>query len=138
VGDEKRFRLRNDDKIAGYMRRLAGDAIFYSKDSFWWTGKPILYKQIDEWTGWRDKNSRHIFEWDIVNCKVDPDGEYQKGAVLWEQKSSRFTIKLLDEPDVYFPFEMDGLELFQAKQLEVVSFLFINPEIMQRLGVKDE
>ena len=135
--EEKRFRLRNGSKIMGYVRRLPSGGDFYSRDGFWWNGRPLYYEQIDEWTGWRDKNRQHIYEYDIISCKIDPDGPNEKGAVLWDKAKKRFCVRML-ERDVHFPLEMEGIQLFDPRQIKVVSYLFINPDIMERLGIKDE
>jgi hypothetical protein len=38
---------------------------------------------------------------------------------------------------MHVPMEMDGIRMFDPRQLRVVSYLFINPEIMERLGIRD-
>lgn len=134
--EEKRFRLRRGEKVVGYMRRIGQDSYFFSRDSFWWTGREIDYSQIDEWTGYFDRNKAPIYEWDIIHFKVDPEGEYVPGVVLWEARQKRFVIRKVDEP-VHFPFETDGLQLFDQRQLEVFSYLFINPELKDELGLND-
>ncbi len=135
---EKRFRLRRNNKIVGYMREGNGKTHFYSRDGFWWSGKPIYYEQLDEWTGWLDKNRKHIFEWDIVKCKLDPDGPYEEAAVLWQKNAKRFTLAFLNDSQLHIPLQMNGLQMFSPNQIEIISYLFINPDIMEQLGVKDE
>lgn len=134
--EEKRFRLRRDHQVVGYMRRIGSSSYFFSKDAFWWTGREISYEQIDEWTGYFDKNRTPVYEWDIIKFKIDPDGDYNKGVVLWEQRMKRFVIRQLDEVQ-HFPFETDGLQLFDQRQLEVFSYLFINPDLRDELGLSD-
>ncbi|KAB2810238.1 YopX family protein [Phaeocystidibacter luteus] len=134
--DEKRFRLRKDERVVGYMRQLGKESYFFSKDSFWWTGRKIQYEQIDEWTGYFDKNRSPIYEWDIIHFKVDPDGQSEEGVVLWESNQKRFVIRKVREA-IHFPFETDGLQLFDQRQLEVFSYLFINPELIDDLGLSD-
>jgi hypothetical protein len=135
---EKRYRLRRGQQIVGYCRELPSGAMFYSKDSFWWTGHIIPYTQLDEWTGWKDKNRILIYEYDIVKCKLDPDGDFQNAAVLWNSKNEEFCLRLLNEDSLYFPLEMSGIAMFNPKQIQVFSQLFINPEIMESLGLKDD
>lgn len=136
-GEEKRFRLRKGEKIVGYMRKIGPETFFYSRDAFWWTGRQIAYSEIDEWTGLFDRNRKAVYEWDILRFKVDPDGEYQNGVVLWELRNERFVIRKTDE-EIYFPLEIDGLQLFDSRQLDVFSYLFINPDLIDELGLNDE
>jgi hypothetical protein len=135
---EKRYRLRRAQKIVGYCRELPTGTTFYSKDSFWWTGYVIPYTQLDEWTGWRDKNRTLIYEYDIVKCKLDPDGEFKNAAVLWHAKEEEFCLRILSEDSLHFPLEMSGIAMFNPKEIQVYSHLFLNPEIMDELGVKDD
>jgi len=135
---EKRYRLRKGQQVVGYCRELPSGTQFFSKDSFWWTGYEIPYSQLDEWTGWKDKNRIPIFEFDIVKCKLDPDGEYQNAAVLWNKTKEQFYLRLLNNDALHFPLEMNGIALFNPRQMEVYSQLFINPDIMEELGVKDD
>lgn len=135
--NEIRFRLRDGNRIVGYVRRMPTGGDFFSKDGFWWTGTHIPYEQIDEWTGWRDINQKHIYEYDIVSCKIDPDGPSEKAAVLWDKEKERFSLRML-ERDIHIPMEMNGIQMFNPRQVRIVSFLFINPEIMTRLGIQDE
>lgn len=134
--EETRYRLRKGDQIVGYMRQFDGSSVFFSRDRFWWSGRRIDYEQIDEWTGYRDKNRSPIFEWDILRFKVDPDGEYEDGVVLWESNTNRFVIRHIQK-SLHFPFETDGLQLFDQRQLEVYSYLFINPDLIDELGLQD-
>lgn len=135
--NEQRFRLRKGSQIVGFVRRMATGGDFYSRDGFWWTGSPLVYEQVDEWTGWRDRNRQHIFEYDIVTCKIDPDGPNEKAAVLWDQQNERFCLRFL-ERDLHVALEMEGIRMFDPRQIKVISYLFINPEIMERLGIRDE
>jgi hypothetical protein len=133
---ERRYRLRNDNQLAGYLREVQR-SLFYSRDGFWWTGKFIPYKQRDEWVGYRDKNNQYVFEWDILKYKMDPDDAYRRGVVLWQQKKQCFGILDIDDMDLFFPFQVEGLDLFNPRQFEVYSQLYINPELMETLGLED-
>lgn len=135
---EKKYRLRNTDTIVGYMRKVNEGSYFFSKDSFWWSGRKLQYQQVDEWTGFYDKNRKMIFELDIINYKVDPDDStYRQGAILWNHKSEKFVICDL-EHEAYFPLLLDGnIELFNSRQLEVYSYLFINPQLMEHFGIDE-
>jgi len=109
----------------------------YSRDGMWWTGHKISYREVDEWTGYRDKNNTFIYEWDIVYYKLDPDGEYKQGVVLWEEHSKTFGICDVNQT-AFIPLEINGVDMFRKNQLEVFSYLFLNPELQEKLGARDE
>ena len=94
------------------------------------------YNVRDEFVGIRDKNNKHIYEWDLVKYKIDPDEPYREGAVLWQTDRERYVIRDLEE-ELYMPFEVDGLQMFNPAQLEVFSYLFINPDLQEVLGVSE-
>ena len=63
--EERRYRLRQGPEIVGFLRDIHG-SLFYSRDGFWWTGIPVRYEHVDEWTGWMDVQRKRIYEWDLV------------------------------------------------------------------------
>ena len=119
------------------MRKVNGNMTVYSRDGMWWNGQKIKYREVDEWTGIKDKNNTFIYEWDIVRYKIDPDGSYQQGVVLWEERSKEFGICDVHERS-FIPIEVGGIEMFQKNQLEVFSYLFLNPDLQDRLGAHDD
>jgi hypothetical protein len=133
---ENRYRLRKNNKVVGYMRKVGTQSYFYSRDAFWWSGQQINYSEIDEWTGLYDKNRTPIYEWDILNFKIDPDGDYSVGVVLWQADKERFVIRKVDG-ELYFPLFLEELQLFDQRQLEVFSYLFLNPDLKHYLGLDD-
>jgi hypothetical protein len=133
---EKRFRLRIDQRVVGYKRETSPRMVFYSKNEFWWNGQEIHYKQIDECTGLFDKNRKLIYEWDFVRFSLDGETRSEKGVVLWHAKDKCFGIMRISDAD-FIPFEIEGLQLFQPSDLEVFSYLFINRDIMENLGLED-
>lgn len=133
---EPRCRLRFGKEVVGYMRKVADSMIMYSLDSFWWTGKKLEYKEVDEWIGLYDKNGRAIYEWDILFYKIDPDGEDQTGVVLWQAQNEEFGICDINS-EVFIPLMVNGVEMFNPRQFKVFSYLFINPELQKKLGVKE-
>ncbi|MDX5327011.1 MAG: hypothetical protein LPK80_12215 [Bacteroidota bacterium] len=135
--DEKRYRLRKGTEIVGYMRKIGSQSYFYSKDSFWWTGRPISYQHVDEWIGLLDMNRIPIYEWDILKYKIDPDGPYEEGVILWENRSKCFGIQNLAE-DVFIPLFLNDIQMFNDRQLQVFSYLFLNPHLMERFGLKED
>ncbi len=133
---ETRYRLRKGEKIMGYMRKVSNDMILYSRDSFWWNGRKLSYEEIDEWTGLRDKNGRTIYEWDIVKYKVDPDDADQEGVILWEENRQTFGIRDVHS-ELFIPLVINGLKMFNERQLKVFSYLFLNPELKEKLNIRD-
>ncbi|GCD77284.1 hypothetical protein JCM31826_07660 [Thermaurantimonas aggregans] len=133
---EKRYRLRIDDKIVGYKRVMSESYEFYSRNGLWWSGHQLYYKQIDEYSGLKDRNNQHLYELDIVEYRIDT-GIERKGVILWNTKDKCFCIKDLEDTG-YLPICVDDVYLFSSKDLKFHSYLFINPEIMERLGIKDE
>jgi hypothetical protein len=133
---EKKYRLRVDERIVGFKRQVSKTMVFYSKNEFWWNGQPIGHKQIDEFTGMTDKNNTRIYEWDIVRFELTKEDGKEEGVVLWNAQDKCFGIKRINNTG-FVPFEVDSVRLFQSKDLEVYSYLFINPEVMNRLGLED-
>jgi hypothetical protein len=133
---ERRFRLRQDAEIVGYMRKLSARMVLYSLDGFWWRGLKPEYNEVDEYTGIRDRNNRYIYEWDILEFKIDPDADYQKGVVLWEGRQKVFGIKDINQGS-FIPLFVEGIAMFNSRELKVFSHLFLNPELKDRLGVRD-
>ena len=134
--DEKRYRLRIDQKITGYMREVSKNYVFYSLNGLWWTGREVPYKQLDEYTGFRDKNDQHLYEWDIIKFRLEPGGELREGVILWNSQDAEYGIKILDDTG-FIPLEIRGIKLFEKSDLIHHSYLFINPELMQALGLED-
>ncbi|MGK0406461.1 MAG: hypothetical protein ACJAZH_000273 [Roseivirga sp.] len=133
---EKRFRLRKGEEIVGYMRKVSASMILYSRDGFWWRGHVIEYDELDEHVGFRDRNNNYIYEWDILDFKIDPDGDYSQGVILWEANEKIFGIKAIVEGS-FIPLFVDDIAMFNPFQLKVYSHLFINPELKAKLRVKD-
>ena len=133
---EKRFRLRQGEKVVGYMRKFSDVMVMYSRDSFWWSGRQMAYNDIDEWTGLLDKNGRHIYEWDILKYKMDPDGDNMEGVILWERNEEVFGIRSLTS-ETFIPLFLNEVQMFNPRQMQVFSYLFINPDLQEKLGLDE-
>lgn len=133
---ERRFRLRKDYEIVGYMRKVSESMVLYSKDGLWWRGYKPAYTEVDEFTGLKDRNNRHIYEWDILEFKIDPDGDYLKGVVLWEGREKVFGIKPIDGGS-FIPLFINSVSMFNPRELRVFSHLWLNPDLKAQLKVKD-
>ncbi|MFN3951986.1 MAG: YopX family protein [Thermaurantimonas sp.] len=134
---EKRYRLRVDQKIIGYKRVIGKNYEFYSRNGLWWSGHILYYKQVDEFSGLKDKNDRHLYELDIVEYRIDKDIPLRKGVILWHKKDEYFCIKDLEDTG-FLPISVDGVMIFNSRDLTFHSYLFINPEIMEMLGLSDD
>lgn len=133
---DKRYRLRIDERVVGYKRQVSPKMEFYSKNEFWWNGQAIGHKQIDEYTGMFDKNKTYIYEWDIIRFVLSPEEGKEEGVVLWNTKDKCFGIKRINDTG-FIPFDVNGVSLFKPIDIEVYSYLFINPALMQQLGLED-
>jgi hypothetical protein len=136
VNPERRFRLRLDNEIVGYMRKVSERMILYSRDGFWWRGVKPEYNEVDEYAGLRDRNNQHIFEWDILKFKIDPDGAYEKGVVLWEGREKQFGIKPINGGS-FIPMFVHEIPMFNPREMQVFSHLWLNPNLKAGLRVKD-
>lgn len=117
------------------MRKISNNSVFYSRGG-WWRGQKIEYDEIDEWIGLKDKNGRHIYEWDILRYKIDPDDKaYKRGVILWRAKDKAFGILDL-EIKTFIPIEVEGLKMFNEHQLQVYTYLFLNPKLKKQLGIE--
>ena len=119
------FRLRNDDQILGYTKKIYSNT-FYSKDLYGWSGKPIKgWIQQDINTDLRDKNNQLIFEEDIILA------QYNSGAkiyihVVYDPELDHFLFFNFKTGDIVYK----GLEVFSEnfsrEQLHRVSYSFLN------------
>ena len=132
---EQRYRLRKGEKVVGFMRKISGNSLFYSTTGQWWRGQKIDYDEVDEWTGFKDMNGRHIFEWDIIHYKIDPDDDYRDGVILWQKKQEEYGI--LDiQLKTFIPLVVENVKMFNEHQLQIFSYLFINPDLKDDIGIE--
>lgn len=132
---EARYRLRFGDRVVGYLRRIEGTD-FYSPDGFWWTGKPFDYAHVDEFVGLRDRQRRHLYEWDIVSFHPAPDAPEELGVFLWNKSQKRWVLRsITTEIDYHLDFE--GISLIQSADLKLHSHVFLNPELQEAWGLTE-
>lgn len=91
-------RLRNDEKVRGYRRKM-GSQWFFSTDLYAWSGKAIGFVQSDRSTGVKDKNRRLLFEGDILFHPVTGYLEISYDAAL-----QQFLLYAMEQ-DELLPFE---------------------------------
>jgi hypothetical protein len=65
LNDSHRYRLRVENKIVGYKKRIH-NTTFYSKDQYAWNGQVIQATIEDKFSGFYDKNRRAIYAEDII------------------------------------------------------------------------
>ncbi len=82
-------------------------------------GDKIILMQF---TGLLDKNSKEIYEGDIV--EIDFEGSKEKGQIIWENKRSRF-MWLDNRNDDYGIFEID------RHGRKIVGNIYENPELLK-------
>lgn len=90
---ETRFRLRMDDKVVGYSKKI-NTSTFYSKDNYGWTGYKIESNQFDYFTGSFDLNRRAIYADDIVEFKTPQ--EHQYGLIVFDDVLQMFQLLSVD------------------------------------------
>lgn len=134
--DERRYRLRAGAEIAGYLRDIHG-TLYYSRDGFWWTGRPVSYEHVDEWTGWKDAKGNRIYEWDLVEYRDIESGSSALYAVLWESTEGVFGLRHVDSGQ-FLPWAIRGVDLFDASRCAIVSHVFVHPELMAAWNLQDE
>ena len=86
-----------------------------------------VYLIFMQYTGLKDKNSKEIYEGDIVDATYCIDGclyysEDEYGIVAWNDKKCGFFIKFKDEIDV--------TPISYYKYLKVIGNIYENPELV--------
>jgi hypothetical protein len=119
--NEERFRLRNDNKIVGFERRL-GSSNFYSTDEYSWSGKVLEGIQKDPCTGRKDINNRMIYSDDILTWVVENQTLYC--VVHFDEVLNQFQALSMDGDEVLVDFFTNTGFSFSVKR---VSYLFVQP-----------
>lgn len=123
-----KYRLRLNSRIIGYAEETEEGLLFKGREPLWWMrGKPN-YNQIDRFVGFQDKFHRDIYEYDLVNYRLNVEQGYSKGVVLSDGEENRFGILDLERKHftlLYF----DSICLFQTEKMEIYSHLFNHPDL---------
>jgi hypothetical protein len=105
--NEKRYRLRKDDKIVGY-RKVIGKSEFFSKDEYAWGGIVIDYLQADLFTGKFDMDRKAIYAEDIIESKNNEETEY--ALVVYDDLLDQFSLYTIDGDKRLSHLSMDLLD----------------------------
>ena len=130
---EIKFRARIDNKIVGYEKWYSGHQIegdpcsaqpcwLYSKDGEYWNPTYIYHKAKDQFTGLKDKNSKEIYEGDIIKFPYTYlDNTSTSGT------STRFDRAIVKFNNLSF----EPLEVLRYL-VEVIGNIYENPELLER------
>ena len=122
------FRIRKGDEIVGFMRYLNPSKPFFSKDKLWWNGKTIDYTEKDSYIEFDDINKQWIFESDIVEFKeIQNNDNIFKAVILFDPEETDFVAINCDT------FQKIKLDFWPKYKMNVVSYLFINPQLADEL-----
>lgn len=94
---EDRFRLRWNEKIVGYSKKIH-NSTFYSKDQYAWSGHPIDSNLSDYFIDVFDMNRRPIYTNDIIEF-VEPT-EFQYGAIVFDDVLSKLQLISADGEEI--------------------------------------
>ena len=90
---ENRFRLRWNEKIVGYSKKIH-NSTFYSKDQYAWSGQEIEYNLTDEFIQIFDKNRRPIYTNDIIEFTTPKEHKY--AVVIFDDVLSELQLMTAD------------------------------------------
>lgn len=130
--DAKLYRLRKLDKVVGYMEKSQNGIRYKSKAVSWFMKTIPSYDNIDEWSGMTDKDSRDIFELDIVIVDDGIDRKDPIGVVVYQ--NSQFGIYFARSRD-FIPLCIAQIDLFKSGQLSIIGHLYEHVELSKRLGI---
>lgn len=120
---EKRFRLRWNEKIVGYLRKI-GNTVFFSTDQYAWGGTTIEFNLQDRFIQLHDINRRAIYENDIIEF-TSPD-EHQYAIVLFDEVLSSFQLFTADGEDL---ISGNAIEYLQNHRFIWKSYVFIQNQV---------
>lgn len=129
-----KYRLRLNTRIIGYAEATDDGLLFKGREPLWWMrGKPN-YNQIDKFIGFQDKFHRDIYEFDLVNYRVNNESQMRKAVVVTDRKTDSFG--LLDLESAHFThLYIHDICLFQSEKMEIYSHLFNHPELEEQIEI---
>ena len=141
---EIKFRLRDrNNKIVGYEKWyegafkvdycVAAPCWLYSVDNKKWAKQHILHRYKDPFTGLKDKNSKEIFEGDVINYSC---AEYHDPEISC-------TPDVIDsgQGEIYYlksAYEIKGAEFPpDCYELEIIGNIYENPDIYKSGSIRN-
>lgn len=130
--DNKKYRLRANNLIVGYAESTS-QGFDYLNSAL---EKQVLgrnsFKQIDRFTGIKDKFHRDIYENDLVAYKISHEMPLTKGVVIYDEISENFGVMDLETKHITALF-VGELCLFHKDKMEIYSHIFNHQELQQKL-----
>lgn len=115
---EFRATTKSGKWVYGYLSRCDGEFIIDDDDGF---GVFINRKTIGEYTNRRDRNSKKIYEGDILKCKLN-DGSYENYAVEWDYDSCGFV--------AYNKDKSNFMDCSIWDEFEIIGNIHENPRLL--------
>jgi hypothetical protein len=120
---EERFRLRWNEKIVGYARKM-GATTFYSPDQYAWSGNAIDFNLQDRFLNLHDINRRAIFANDIIEFKSPREDKF--ALILFDEVLSSFQLFSADGENLIDP---NAKEYLQTHRFVWKSYVFIQNQV---------
>lgn len=118
-----RLRLRWNEKIVGYARKM-GPTVFFSTDQYAWHGNDITYNLCDHFAQLYDINRRPIYANDILEL-LNPE-EHRFATLLYDELLQQFQLFTIDGDTLV---SNQALEYLRDKRFVWKSYLFIQNEL---------
>ena len=129
------FRLRDENDVLGYMKINTKNKFEFSKDLMWWESRSLKYDLKDQWSGFKDKNNRLLFEHDIIFYR-NANKTKQLAVILYDYDLECFYLYDIDDDGINFSKKniLDcKCPLFYKTELSFYSYLFLNKTLMEEV-----